>query len=164
MKKSQIQIGETIAILFIFFLLIVLVFGFYSSIQKSSFGRKNIEVNELRSVEITQRISFLPEIQCSKDNIIIDNCFDLLKLEALMGIFEKNISLRDDLYYDKLGYSSITIKKIYPEENTWILYENPLANSSNIFTPVPISLYDAKTKKYFFAILNITYYYSSLKI
>ena len=93
-KKSQIQIGETIAVLFVFFILIIIGFIFYVKVIKSNIQSESEELSQLKSVGIAQRIMFLPELQCSEDNIIIDNSIDMLKLESAQNIMKEN-----ELYY-----------------------------------------------------------------
>lgn len=165
LKKSQIRMAETVAILFIFFLMIGFGFVFYARIQKTSLKETTSKNLDLASIEVTQRVSFLPELQCSSKNVITDNCIDLLKLNALISIlynsenpyYDQN--LLDELYFDLFRYSNITIIQIYPgEEKRWTLYERIREDSSFVFTPVPISLYNATTKSYAFGVLEVRFY------
>ena len=156
-KKSQIRMAETVAILFVFFLMIGFGFIFYARVQKTSLDDASLKNQELSSIEVTQRVSFLPELQCSSRNVIIDNCIDLLKLNALIGMLDSNPGLQEEMYFDLFKFSNITIVQIYPEVKTWILYEN-LKEGSYVYTPVPISLYNATTKKNTFGVLEITFY------
>ncbi len=151
-KKSQIQIGETIAVLFVFFILIAIGFIFYVKVIQGNLEHEKDEASQLRSIGIAQRVMFLPELQCSEDNIITDNCIDVLKLEAA-----KNIMREKELYYyDLLEYSRITIAEIYPEESRWNIYSRETDEfSSNFTTNVPISLYNPTTRKYRFGVMTI---------
>ena len=74
-KKAQIQMMETIAVLLIFFVILIIGFIFY--IRTAGFGQaqKVTKDQELQSIRVSQAISFLPELQCSSKNIIKDNCF-----------------------------------------------------------------------------------------
>src|SRR3989344_5606509 len=101
MKRAQIQIGETIAVLFVFFILIIIGFMFYVKVIKDNIDIEKEEMSQLRSVGISQRIMFLPEIQSSEDNIIIDNCIDILKLDYAQSIMKEN----EIYYYDLLEFS-----------------------------------------------------------
>lgn len=156
-KKSQIRIGESIAVLFIFLIFVVLGFSFYAKVQKSGFKSKQEENINLLAIETAQKASFLPELQCSRKNIIVDNCFDILKVEAFSGIVKNNLDLVR-YYYDIFGFSSITVEEVYPNAEEWVIYNNTLNDSSSIFTPVPISLYDAKTGGYYFGALKVRYF------
>ena len=138
-NKSQIQIGETIAVLFVFFILIIISFIFYVRVIKSNIQSEGDELSQLRSVGIAQRVMFLPEVQCGSDNVIIDNCIDILKLESAQSVMKAN----DIYYYDLLEYSNISITQIYPSEKTWTLYSRKIEDYKNKFkTNVPISICD----------------------
>lgn len=151
-KKSQIQIGETIAVLFIFFILIIIGFIFYVKIIKGNIELEKEEMQQLKSVGIAQSIIFLPEVQCSEDNIIIDNCIDILKLTSAESIMNEN----ELYYYDMLGFSDVTIRQIYPDEAKWSIYSRKTQSFRNKFvTNVPLSLYDPITRKHSFGVLTI---------
>lgn len=151
-RKSQIQIGETIAVLFVFFILIIIGFIFYVKVIKSNIEFETEELSQLRSVGISQKIMFLPEIQCSEDNIIIDNCIDILKLDSAQSIMKEN----EIYYYDLLEFSDVSISQIYPNEAKWNLYSRKIEDfNSKFVTNVPISLYDPTTRKHGFGVLTI---------
>ena len=151
-KKAQIQIGETIAVLFVFFILIIVGFIFYVNVVKGNIELEKEELYQLRSVGIAQKIMFLPEVQCSEDNIIIDNCIDILKLDSAQSIMREN----DVYYFDLLEFSDVKISQIYPTEANWSLYSRKTGNFKNKFvTNVPISLYDPTTRKHGFGVLTI---------
>lgn len=152
LKKSQVQIGETIAVLFVFFMLIVIGFIFYVRIIKGNIELEEEEHSQLRSVGIAQRTMFLPELQCSEDNIITDNCVDILKLGSAQNLMREN----ELYYYDLLEFSEVSILQIYPIEAKWSIYSRKKENFNTRFeTNVPISLYDPTTRKYGFGIMNI---------
>ena len=151
-KKSQIQIGETIAVLFVFFILIAIGLIFYVKVIQGNLEQEKDELSQLKSVGITQRVMFLPELQCSEDNIIIDNCIDVLKLESATDIMRTN----ELYYYDLLEFSEINITEIYPEDSKWNIYSRKTEDFNNKFvTNVPMSLYDPTTRKYTFGVLSI---------
>jgi len=151
-KNAQIQMMETIAVLFIFFILIVLGFVFYAKVLKGNIGLQKEESMQLNSIEIAQRASSLPELQCSEDNIISDNCIDMLKLEIASKLMQEN----EAYYYDRLLFSSIRINEIYPSEKEWILYKRPLEDfSSKITTNIPISLFEPIGNKHSFGIMTV---------
>tara|TARA_Y100000310_G_scaffold291943_1_gene320282 strand:- start:17736 stop:18260 length:525 start_codon:yes stop_codon:yes gene_type:complete len=165
-KRAQVKITETIAILFIFFILLVLSAGFFLRFQKVGFERTKAERVDLRAVETAQRVSSLPELQCSTKNIITEACFDILKLEAFYDLVSSNPGLMAD-YHDLFGYSKIEVKRIYPPsadpaDDIWTLYSNP-GGGTSLFAPIPILLFDAtsETKKYSFGTIEVTYYPSA---
>ncbi|PIZ52359.1 hypothetical protein COY26_04715 [Candidatus Woesearchaeota archaeon CG_4_10_14_0_2_um_filter_33_10] len=156
-KKSQIKMFETIAVLIIFFVLIGFGLVFYSRIQGPQFQEKQEENFELKAIQTAQIVSFLPEIQCSSDGIITNDCFDILKIDALNYINTGEI--RDEYYFDTFGYSNISINQIYPPGVNWEIYKRPLTNSkSKSSIQVPISLYNASSREYNFGVLNVDVY------
>ena len=82
-KKAQIRMSESIAIMIVFFVLLVFGIVFYSQIERRNIGVAISSSQDLKAVEVAQVFSFLPEVQCTKENIVINNCFDLMKLESL---------------------------------------------------------------------------------
>ena len=157
-KKSQIKMFETIAVLIIFFVLIGFGLVFYSSIQGQGFQAKQEENFELKAIQTAQLVSFLPEIQCSSDGIITNDCFDILKIEALNYVINTG-ELRNEYYFDTFGYSDISINQIYPPGVNWNIYERHLTNSkAKSSIQIPISLYNASSRKYNFGVLNVAVY------
>ncbi len=152
MRKSQIQIGETIAVLFVFFILIVIGFIFYVKVIKGNIEMEQEEQSQLKSVGIAQRVMFMPEVQCSDDNIITDNCIDILKLGIAQSVMKEN----ELYYYDMFEFSNISIVQIYPDEAEWNIYSRKTEDAKSKFvTNVPISLYNPVTRKHGFGILTI---------
>lgn len=151
-RKAQIQIGETIAVLFVFFILIVIGFIFYVRIIKGNLELEKEELSQLKSIGIAQRVMFLPELQCSKDNIVTENCIDMLKLDFAKEVMKEN----EIYYYDLLEFSDISIKKIYPNEAKWSIYTRRIDDFKNKFvTNIPISLFDPVTGEHSFGVLTI---------
>ena len=160
-KKAQIKMFETIAVLLIFFVLIGFGLIFYSKIQGQGFQAKQEENFELKAIQTAQLVSFLPELQCSSDGIITDDCFDTLKVEALYEIINNppNNDIKNKYYFDIFGFSEITIKQVYPTVNNWPIYKKiPNNYKAKSSIKIPISLYDANSRKYGFGVLNIDVY------
>lgn len=149
---------ETISVLLIFFVIILIGLVFWVKVSRSNIEIEQQELRQLRSVEIAQRVLFLPELQCSFDNVVTSDCVDLLKLQSTEHTVQQS---ENKLYFfDRLGYSNITIKQIYPDngliEN---LYNNPLESfESKIVTHLPISIYDPRDKRHAFGILEVHVY------
>ena len=110
-KKAQMKMGENIAVLFVFFLIIAFGMIFYMRVLKHTSQTRDIENFELQSIKIAQLVNFLPELQCSSDNIVKDACIDLYKLQAFKDIVNKN----QDYYYNLFKFSKIEVDEIYPE-------------------------------------------------
>ena len=154
-KKAQIQIGETVTVLFVFFILIAIGFIFYVRIIKGNLESEKEELSELRSIGIAQKVMFLPELQCSQDNVVTDNCIDLLKLEYAEKVMKDNAIY----YYDILEFSEVSLSQIYPFDSSRQdinIYSRQTNNfNSKFITNVPISLYDPSTRQYTFGVLTI---------
>jgi len=141
MKRAQIRMGESIAVMFIFFLLIIAGFIFYSKIEKRNIGLEKDESADLRAIETAQVVSFLPEIQCIQENVQVYNCFDILKIIGMKGVTENNKLY----YYDLLQYSNITIEQVYPNSvSSWNIYSNVREDwKKKISTQIPVALFNA---------------------
>lgn len=146
--------GETIAVLFVFFILILIGLIFYVRIIKGNIEGDKEEASQLRAIGIAQRAMFLPELQCSEDNIIRDNCIDIWKLESAENLMKNN----EIYYYDLLEFSNVNVSQIYPAEEEWRVYSRKIENTNRFVTNVPISLYNPNTRKYGFGILTIETY------
>lgn len=154
-KKSQLQTFETIAVLFIFFILIGIGAIFYVRIYKSNLEITKYGNSQSKSVTIAQRVMFMPELQCSEDKVIKDNCIDILKLEAAKDVMESN----QVYYYDLLEFGEINLTQIYPSSANvpkWRIYSRKIEKpSSSFLTYVPVSLYNATERTYRFGIISI---------
>src|SRR3989338_2076032 len=156
-KRAQIQIGETIAVLIVFFVLVAIGFIFYATIIKSSIETEKEELSQLKSVGIAQRMMFLPEVQCSENNILTDSCIDMLKLDAA----EKTMRDNGILYFDLLEFSEINVTIIYPQsaaaaKSRWTIYSREPENyRSSFLTRVPVSIFDPTSRTYIFGVLSI---------
>jgi hypothetical protein len=149
-KKAQIQMMETMAILLIFFVLVVMGFVFFMKITSVTQGSKVTKDQELQSIRVSQAISFLPELQCSTKNIIDENCFDKYKLDS----FE---SLDDEFYYPFFYFSKITVNETYPGDDGWVLYDRYL-NGTSYKTTIPILLRNVTASTDSFGLLIVEYF------
>ncbi len=120
-RSAQVQMTETIAVLFIFFILIMFGLIFYSKYQAVAFKEKQEELLGARAIETTLKTLFLPELICSRGEAEPeDNCFDLLKLNSLNQTTQKYL---DDYYFDIFSYARIYVQEVYPGNNTWVVYD-----------------------------------------
>jgi hypothetical protein len=155
--KSQIKLGETVAIMFVFFILLIIGAVFYMNLQRTTVQRDIAEGTELRAVELAQIISFLPEAQCTESNVVKASCFDLYKLIGLSTVSKSAKGL--DLYANEFGTSMIRLNVVYPYQGNWTLYSNVKGNfTSAPVTHIPIALYNTTDDKYYFGVLEITTY------
>lgn len=155
--KSQLKMAETLGVIFVFLILVIFGFLFYAKFQRVTFKTQVQEEHEKRSVEIAQRAFSLPELQCSANNIVIDTCIDLLKLEALSTMLQTDQSLKLR-YYDAFASSTVTVKQLYPSTKEWKLYERTINGSASLFTPLPVSLFDPISKQYRLGVVEVRYF------
>ena len=147
--------GESVAILFIFFMFVVFGFVFYMNVLTASTEVEIEENIQLKAIGIAQKASFLPELQCSEENVKTENCIDIMKLEYAAGLLESN----NFYYYDVFEFSKIWVEKTFPTEEEWLLYNKSYTNwQDRQSTLVPVSLFDPKSKKYSFGILAVEVY------
>jgi len=166
-KKAQIRMMETISVLLVFMILLTFIVLFYITVARGTSETSADEESDLRAVQVAQLIGTLPEFQCSFNNIINENCFDVLKMESFIsytnesGPYEDGITALSRDYFDLFTYSHITVTQVYPYSNTpWVIYSREPSldrfESRTIFTP--ISIYYPQDNLYTFGILNVTVY------
>ncbi len=158
MKKSQLKIGESIAVLFIFFVLVIMGVIFWSKYSQSSAAQRIEEDAVSKSVKISQIVSYLPELQCSTQEVIKFNCFDTFKIQNMSSILKSQDAKL--YYFDTLSFSNITIVSIYPKSESFNIYDKPYFNGSNSYrvTQVPIAIYDPMEAKYGFGYIDVRVY------
>jgi len=147
---------ETIAVLVIFFILFVLGYVFYSKVFKSSVEDEKEENIQLESIKIAQIAASLPELQCSQENVVKDNCIDKYKLKAAEEIMTDSDNLI--YYFDKFSFSRIIVKEIYPGTEEWIIYDRKLdvgEFSQKIITNIPITIFDPIENENAFGVMEI---------
>ncbi len=152
-RKAQIRIGETIAVLFIFFILLIFGFVFYSRIQAAQIIQEKEESLEQKSIKFTQVLTYLPELQCSKINIPTSiNCFDLYKIRSSQDIFRQ----QRNTYFEAFGVNA-TVDIIYPSAYSVVIFQDiPAEWNSRVQTPVPISIYDPINNTYSLGVLTVS--------
>ncbi len=161
-RKAQVKMGENIAILFIFLILIVFGLVFYMKVQKTTYTQKVDESFSEDVIKISQIISMLPETRCPTDIIGIENCIDLIKLNITSNLINQDTSTRLH-YFDKFKYSKIQLTSVYPLYGVNITFYN-YPNKENQeelqyhYVPIPVLSYDAITSNYIFSILEVFVY------
>ncbi len=162
MKKAQIQMGENVIILFIFFILLVFAVIFFTKIQSAKVEQKVSEDVEGRGLQIAQRVSFLPELQCTKDNAPILGCYDEYNIAALDVLARRGENR--DYYFDTFGYSVVSVYRVFPQvDSPLLIYSNPKDNFTSVLTTnTPITLCnfidDTEKGDCSFAVLKIEVY------
>ena len=165
-RKAQMQMNETIFAVFIVIIILVLGLVVYSKFQEDSLRAQGKETRQARVVELAQRLSFWPELECSEAGTEEFLCMDITKLMVL-GNFTNQSKQEGkygfNYYYDLLRDSKIEVHQIYPYvtapgilgENYWVLYDNPSPNPSTDLVHVPISLYNPLSRTYALGVMDI---------
>ena len=158
MKNAPIQMFETIAVLIVFFFLLVIGATFYFNMQKSVLGKELQKHSQLQSLQAMQKALFLPELDCSFASVQKDNCFDILKIMKFSEFLKDKAVLAD--YFETFGFSRITITQIYPKESLiLVLYSNlPADYKSKLVTQSPVLLYNATAQSYYFGVIEVETY------
>jgi hypothetical protein len=135
--------------MFIFFILLVFGFVFYSKIEARNIGIQQTQAEDLKSIEVAQLFSFLPELQCTNDNVPVSNCMDMMKLDALSRQISANADIKN-YYYDMFLRSRITVQELYPNrdnpqgDKTWAVYDNSNFDwKRKVASQIPVSLYNS---------------------
>ncbi|MBT4539435.1 hypothetical protein HOI26_01255 [Candidatus Woesearchaeota archaeon] len=121
-KKAQVRMTETIAIMFIFFVLVLFGLLFFFQFQKASLKEEKQELLASRAMDTTLKALFMPELQCTNGLAEQEiNCFEVAKLNNA-EVIQDSI---DEYYFDMLSFARITIQEIYPDEESWEIYDKP---------------------------------------
>lgn len=157
MKKGEIQIQETILVIFIITLIISLGIFIFYNYNLNVVENERLEYEQVKIYNLLSIIPNMPEFQYS----YLGNPENAIDTSKLL-----NLNLN-------MGNKEITIKQIYPKQNQEILCTNnnyPSCNFYNIYSKkllskninilrVPVSLYYPLTKEYRAGLLEIKWYY-----
>ena len=159
-KKSQMHIGETAAILAVFFVIGLIAFVFYFKVIRSNIEYEKEETKGSLSVGIIQKALSLPELQCSEMNVIRNNCVDKIKLDIMKTKSQTGESSK--LYFDLFGFSIIKITEVYPAATpptpTRIIYSNEMSEgkfSSKKVANLPVIIYNPIANKNNFGYMTV---------
>lgn len=147
---------EAIAVIFIFFVLVLFGLIFYAQIQRSTLAEKEAAFAGERAISASLHALFLPELRCSKgENIPVKDCVDLYKLE----ITQRTMADERDYYFDLFRFAKVSVKEIYPGEQEWVLYDMPKEGATRTArTPVPVSLFEPVQRTFHYGVLTIEVY------
>jgi hypothetical protein len=161
-KKAQIRMSETIAVIFIFFVLIAFGLIFYFKYSETTLDKQNEELFAQRAIDTTTKTLFLPELSCTSGESEIEIfCIDLMKLRAAPDVLKRNLA---DYYFEIFSFANITVHQIYPTTEKWTIYEKVKPNSTQSkLTPFVVVLKDeqegiAGQPKYAFGYVDVQVY------
>ena len=150
MKKGQVQMQETILVVFIVVILIILGLIFFYRFTLSGIESESFNYEEVR---FRQLISFVPgmsELKCSKLSIE-EECIDVSKATVFNRYSES--------YFKQFGYKNITIKEVLIDQKTYGIYlREPKQYKSVEKISSLVSLYYPEKKEYGIGILTIEWY------
>ena len=163
-KKSQIQMGETVAIVIIVMILLVVGIVFWNKLERKDIVDNSRSTDELFVIEISNTISELPELKCSKSLVQQPNCFDLYKILALNYSINGNADpvLKDTMkryYTDYFRTSKITFQQVYPTTFNITIYDYEMVNATRThLITVPITIEDTINKRTGFGVIYVEGY------
>jgi type II secretory pathway pseudopilin PulG len=167
MKKAQIQLFESIAVMVVFAFLLVFGINFYFRIEATSVAREELRANQLRVFSLAQKTAFLPEMDCAIAGIQQEACIDVSKLQAFSTMLANDPDAQQ-LYFPVFGWSTVTIQQIYGSCDTpcdplaptnITLYDDTPPKYTDLSkVQVPILLFNATTGNYAYGYIEVTHY------
>ena len=148
---------ESVAVLVVFFILLVISSSVYFGIQNSRVNNERIIYEDAEAFRALVRLQSLPELDCSFASARTINCFDLYKLKSFSQ-FRDNINFTD-FYYPIFGNAEIKINIIYPEVQSFMLYNmSSLKYKAMIKKYIPVVVYDPVSSRYYFGVSELIKY------
>ena len=156
-KRSQLQIIQTIFALFIIFVLLTIGFIFLIGRQSSAMKTQLEQSLILTNYKKAQVINLLPELQCSREKVIVRDCFDKIALNSFM----KNVNENELYYKTLLGNTKISLIEYLPTGGweTIELFDNPKENFKSLKAyHLPSIIYYPKESIKNFGVMEIEIY------
>lgn len=160
----------------IILLLIIFGFVFYYKWAQSSLTFTMQAFREEEAYAAATVASNLPELHCSRDNVIDLNCYDTLKIKAMRTVIDRsrspNQSKTSFFYYNSLfKNANVSVYEIYPRAGAdepdgslvpfhVVIYDNPPAKiTQKIPARIPVTLYDPITDTTRYGMIEVVRYY-----
>ena len=161
MKKGQIKLFESIAVLMVFVFIVAIGLRFYGNVQRQALLDARNEFTQLDALKSSLILSNLPEMQCSVEGFGQTSCLDWYKVQAWDRLMNDPDNLAYfDYYLPILGESEIVVDVIYPASQTFVVYNASRPNTSFDQISFPILVYDPLGDRNHFAMLRIKTFYS----
>ena len=158
MKKAELQMQETILVIFIITIIIALALFVFYRYTLNSGDNSKLEYEQLKVYTLLATLPNHPQLQHSYLGNP-ENAFDSLKLlnANLDNLGEKEITIKQ-IYPESKNIACTT--KTYPDCNSYLIYSKKFAKSKNtVIIDTPISLYFPLTNEYKAAVLEIKWHY-----
>jgi|SRR3989344_176149 len=171
LKKGQLEIGITMMVLLVFFILLIIALVVYFQFSLKTIEENRQEILDTKFSTLVNSITSLPEIKCSTRGAERE-CLDAKKLIAFGKVLRDNQNYRQD-YLDDFGILGLEIEVVYPpllniQDTDCVGYLNPTPDNCNKFKLIendrdeglvystPVSLYYPKEGIYKIGRLAIT--------
>ncbi len=154
LRKSQVQMGETISVVIIIVILIVLGLVFYFSLSGSGVEREREEVQELDSISTAIFVSRMEEIKCSRAGATTYACIDMYKAKAFHNA--SSSGMPREIYTSLIGYANVTLNMHYSTQKNITIYSHEPSNISGSVTAyMPVMVSDPVNNTQHFAYLEV---------
>lgn len=160
-KKGQMQINETILVIFIFTVMMLIGFVLFNRWMSVSIEQEFLDNERSRFSNMLTTVAEMPEIKCSSQGKDF-NCVDSLKL----------LSANKGDYVERFGFREIKVNLVYPEVrerecstatypscDEFLVYSNrPSEFKEEEIIRTPVSLYYPITEEYKIGVLEIRWF------
>jgi len=166
MKRGQIKSFETIAVLLVFFFLLVFGVIFYAQFQQSSLKRQIDQNRQIHVVNTALKIANMPELDCALTSVRKQNCFDLLRMREMGALLsDPQIDVQTRLTYIQLfEFATINITALKEDgtvRESVVIYDNANVNVSFSKMRIPMQVFDPVEKRFDFGYVEVTVYEAS---
>lgn len=159
--KGQIQIGETVAVLLVF--IIIMVFGLYwfSTASSASVSGERAELARMELIEITKSVMNLPELQCSVAGTPDATCLDEERVRAFNQLIRSDQAFEEH-YRSAFLANTQASYKLHIENlraggsHQVFDFTTGDENASQQKAAVPVVLYDPVSGRKDFSMLVLT--------
>ena len=160
-KRAQLQMMENTFVLLILFIVSMIVFLVILVMNKAQANTRTVELQEAELIKKSQVLNFLPEMQCSDNNNLDPDCYDIIKIQTF-----KNYVNNDKTYYNSLlGHINIVVEKYDPspdidaELERWEVFDYPYSEDKGEKSiQFPILLRDVVDNSDYFGIIYLKIY------
>ncbi|MFT4311720.1 MAG: hypothetical protein ACMXYF_00640 [Candidatus Woesearchaeota archaeon] len=161
MKKAQIRMFESIAVLILFFFLVAIGLGFYGNIQQAQMEQSRDQLLNLRTIKIANMVAGMPELSCTQEGVKTSACVDFIKAEQ-MASTPFQATLLDYIEFDNAKIELYEFIEDDFEPVVTILDRAPTEFRAAIPSRVPVTIYrpvpGSSHGTYDFGYLEVTTY------
>jgi len=148
LKRGQLQIQESIFVLFIFFIILVIGMIVFYQMEFRSISKIGQESKDTTFFYLISYVPSMPELVCSEKGIV-DECMDISKARAFSNL--------DDNYYRKIfGHRRIVLN--INDEDIELFNWEPIEYSAERKIDTPVSVFNPRDGSYIIGILEVYNY------